>query len=312
MIKTNVQNLTIPEDFQGQRIDNFLFTRLKKIPKTHIYRILRKGEVRVNKKRIQPNYRLQAGDIVRIPPLEMSDKPVSLSPSEKIKSELGKKILFEDEQLLIINKPSGLPVHGGSQVKLGIIEILRNVFPQFPHLELAHRLDADTSGVLILAKKRSALRKIHELLRTGNIEKIYWTLTKGEWKSNELRVEVSLQKNILQSGERVVKVNPEGKESITEFSVLKNFSFASLMQAKLLTGRTHQIRVHAQYRKHFIAGDEKYGDKEFNKKMRALGLKRLFLHAYSIAFELDDKTIKVQAPLDEELKDCLDSCSVER
>lgn len=302
-----VQYVSIDPDFADQRIDNFLVTRLKGVPKSHIYRILRKGEVRVNKKRIDPSYRLQAGDQIRIPPIRLDTTQKPPVPSQNLATFLTQRILFEDQNLLIINKPSGIPVHGGSQVKLGLIEALRVIYPKLPHLELAHRLDSDTSGCLILAKKRSILRELHALLREGQVSKKYWALTKGHWKESELTVEASLQKNYLAGGERIVKVNKEGKSSLTVFSPLETFQQATLVEAILHTGRTHQIRVHSQYRHHPIAGDEKYGDKDFNKDMKQFGVKRLFLHAYSIEFILPStqQAIKVTADLDQDLADSL-------
>lgn len=308
MEKKPVQYLSISADFAGQRIDNFLMTHLKGVPRTHIYRILRKGEVRVNKKRIQPSYKLQDGDQVRLPPLQIEANPSPPKPGNQLTNYLTSRILYEDNHLLIINKPAGIPVHGGSQVKLGVVEALRCIYPKLPQLELAHRLDADTSGCLILAKKRSVLRELHELLRAKKVEKIYWTLTKGHWKEAELKVDAPLLKNQLSSGERIVRINPEGKPSLTFFYPLEDVGKTSLMKVSLETGRTHQIRVHAQYRGHPIAGDEKYGDKELNKELRKAGLTRLFLHAYSIRFTLPStgQEIKVTAPLDIELTQCLD------
>ncbi len=303
-----VQYLSITEDFAGQRIDNFLIARLKNVPKTHIYRILRKGEVRVNKKRAKPSYKLQAGDQVRLPPLQIDTASrVPPRPGNQLMSFLADRILYEDAGLLIINKPSGIPVHGGSSVKLGVVEALRCMYPKLPQLELAHRLDADTSGCLVLAKKRSILRELHELLRARKVKKVYWVLTKGHWKDSELRVDVPLLKNQLSSGERIVRVNQEGKSSVTVFRTLKTFAQTSLMEATLETGRTHQIRVHARHRGHPVAGDEKYGDKELNKQLREAGLRRLFLHAYLIHFVLPSsgQEIQVSAALDGELDACL-------
>lgn len=304
MSKTPVQYITIPPDFVEQRIDNFLVTRLKGVPKTHIYRILRKGEVRVNKKRIKQTYRLQAGDEVRLPPLELGEKIQPTTPSDQLIEFLKTRILYEDNHMLIINKPSGISVHGGSGVRLGLIEALRVMYPKLNQLELAHRLDRETSGCLIVAKKRSALRELHELQRAGQIKKIYKALTKGHWKKHALRVEESLLKNQLSSGERIVRVHTEGKPSITLFSPLIAYKYAELMEVLLETGRTHQIRVHAQFRGHPVAGDEKYGDKAFNKQMHQLGLKRLFLHAYSLEFTLPstNEFIQITAPLDDDLK----------
>jgi 23S rRNA pseudouridine955/2504/2580 synthase len=308
---SSVRYITIEPDFASQRIDNFLVTKLKGVPKTRIYRILRKGEVRVNKKRVQPSYRLQAGDEVRLPPMQLEVREVPEAPSHSLMEVLTSRILYEDKNLFIINKPSGIPVHGGSKVKIGIVEALRSMYPKLPHLELAHRLDADTSGCLVLAKKRGVLKEVHELLREGKVTKIYLALTKGQWKADQMRVDVPLQKNHLSSGERIVRVNKEGKSALTVFKTMQYFpnSKASLVEAALYTGRTHQIRVHAQYRGHPIAGDEKYGDREFSKEMRQHGLKRLFLHAKLIEFVLPStgQAIHVTAPLDEDLASCVKS-----
>ncbi|MCD6039921.1 MAG: rluC [Gammaproteobacteria bacterium] len=309
MQKSSVQYVSIQAGVAGQRIDNFLVARLKGVPKTHIYRILRKGEVRVNKKRTKPSYKLQEGDQIRLPPLQMSPDSVPPQPGPSLMAYLAERILYEDAHLLIINKPSGIPVHGGSQVKIGIVEALRCMYPKLPQLELVHRLDADTSGCLILSKKRSILRELHEMLRAKKIEKIYWALTQGHWKEAELTVDVPLLKNQISSGERIVRVNAEGKPSLTLFRVLKEFANTSLMEVKLETGRTHQIRVHAKYRGHAVAGDEKYGDKQLNRQMQEAGLRRLFLHAYSINFTLLSlgRQVRVSAPLDPDLATCLEA-----
>jgi 23S rRNA pseudouridine955/2504/2580 synthase len=303
MQKNQVYYIEIKEDLAGQRIDNFLLAQLKGVPKTHVYRILRKGEVRVNKKRVKPSYRLFAGDQVRVPPLTMSVEKPSRKPSQSLVDLLNSRILYEDDALLVINKPAGIAVHGGSDILLGVIEALRAIHPKWTKLELVHRLDRDTSGCLMLAKKRSMLRELHALLREGKIIKKYWTLTQGHWDKPLHRVEVSLQKNKCEGGERIVYVHPEGKPSATVFKTLQVFKEATLMEALLETGRTHQIRVHAQYAGHPVAGDEKYGDRAFNKMMRLYGVKRLFLHAYSLEFFLpsQEKTIQISAPLDEEL-----------
>ena len=282
--KQAVQHLVIDEAFAGQRIDNFLMARLKGVPRSRVYRMVRGGEVRVNKKRVGPFYRLQEKDSVRVPPVHLAEKGAAVPPSEKTQIFLADRILYEDEQLLIINKPSGMSVHGGSTVRVGIIEALRAMYPKSPQLELAHRLDADTSGCLVLAKKRSTLRELHALLREGKMRKIYWALTQGQWRLGESRVEVPLQKHHLKGGERLVKVDPEGKASLTVFKPQEFYTEATLVEVFLYTGRTHQIRVHAQYAEHPIAGDERYGDKDFNHFMQKKGLKRLFLHAKSIEF----------------------------
>jgi 23S rRNA pseudouridine955/2504/2580 synthase len=290
-----------------QRIDNFLVTQLRNVPKSHIYRLLRKGEVRVNKKRIKPSYRIQENDSIRIPPVQFTAQVKDYCPSDKLISLLKNSVLYEDEDLLIINKPSGIPVHGGSGIQGGVVNALRFIFPEMKFLELAHRLDRETSGCLILAKKRSVLKEIHELLREGKVTKIYQLLVLGCWPSEKTTVELSLLKNQIRSGERMVQVADEGKQSITHFKPLHYYSCATLLQANLDTGRTHQIRVHTSYYGHPVAGDEKYGDKAFNRLVTKLGCKRLFLHAIEVCFELDNgnKVISVQAELPKDLQKLL-------
>jgi 23S rRNA pseudouridine955/2504/2580 synthase len=303
LITQEVHYLIVDSAYAGQRIDNFLMARLKGVPKSRIYRMLR-GEVRVNKKRIEPSYRLQEKDSIRVPPIKMGEKAAKVPPSVQTQAFLESRILYEDAQLLVINKPSGMSVHGGSTVRVGIIEALKAKYPHLPQLELAHRLDSDTSGCLVLAKKRSVLRELHALLREGSMRKIYWALTEGQWKPAECRIEAPLQKYHLKGGERIVKVHPEGKASLTVFKPMEFYNKATLVEVYLYTGRTHQIRVHAQHVGHPIAGDEKYGDADFNQWMQKLGLKRLFLHAKSIEFTLpaSGKSVRVEAPLDEELQ----------
>lgn len=308
MNKSSLKILTITELQEGQRIDNFLLKQLKGVPKSHVYRILRKGEVRVNKKRIKPEYRLQVDDQVRIPPLHLEEKAAPAAPSESIKKLLDTCILFEDNHLLIINKPSGIAVHGGSGIMVGVIEALRAMRPHEPFLELAHRLDRETSGCLLLAKRPSTLKEVHELLREGHMEKRYLALVKGYWPKHLHFVDEPLKKFHLQSGERMVEVHPEGKSSVTEFKVMQRFASSTLIEAKPLTGRTHQIRVHATHAGHPIVGDDKYGDKPFNKELKAFGSNRLFLHAFSLSFTLPSNGQKVQvtAELSEELQKLLD------
>jgi 23S rRNA pseudouridine955/2504/2580 synthase len=302
--KSAVQHVVISADYEGQRIDNFLITRLHGLPKSRIYRLLRKGEVRVNSKRITPFYRLKAEDKVRLPPVFLQERAEQAPPSKTTAALLAGRILYEDEDLLIINKPSGMSVHVGSTVRMGVIEAMRHMYPKLVHLELAHRLDSETSGCLILAKKRRVLRELHELMRAGEITKLYWTLTQGKWKKSELLVDLPLHKHYEDGGKHVVKVDQKGKSAMTAFRSLKIFKQAALMEAKLFTGRTHQIRVHAQSQGHPIAGDDRYGDSEFNKFTRERGLKRMFLHARSIDFILPSGTqrITVVAPLDPELE----------
>lgn len=304
-----VQYVTIDGDIAGQRIDNFLITLLKTVPKSRIYRILRKGEVRVNKKRAAASYRLAEGDQVRIPPVRLDEKAKAIAPSQTTIDKLLERVLYEDDNLLILNKPAGMSVHGGSTVRIGIVEALRHALPNLKHLELAHRLDADTSGVLILAKRKPVLREIHELLRSGKIKKNYVALTKGKWSKRELQVELPLQKNNLSSGKYMVQVSRLGKEALTIFKPLKLFAAASLMEVALHTGRTHQIRVHAMHQGHPVAGDDRYGDPQFNKLLHQYGLRRMFLHARDIQFVLPstEQIINVTAPLDADLQKCLEA-----
>ncbi|MEK6747663.1 MAG: 23S rRNA pseudouridine(955/2504/2580) synthase RluC [Pseudomonadota bacterium] len=300
--------LTISSEYTGQRLDNFLITLLKGVPKSHIYRILRKGEVRVNKGRVQAAYRLQEGDVVRIPPLRLAEPTATPSVHNKQLQDLEQRILYEDEQVIVVDKPAGMAVHGGSGISYGMIEALRQMRPQCQALELVHRLDRDTSGCLLLAKKRSALKSLHEQMREGKTTKIYLALVKGAWRGEARKIEVALRKNTLQSGERMVRVDHvEGKAATTLFSPEAVYARASLVRATLYTGRTHQIRVHAQHMGRPVAGDPKYGDAPFNKEMKTHGLKRLFLHAHILGFHLPGvaKQIIVTAPLAEELRQVL-------
>jgi 23S rRNA pseudouridine955/2504/2580 synthase len=279
--------LTISADHAGQRIDNFLHTHLKGVPRSHIYRILRTGEVRINKGRIKPTYRLMAGDVLRLPPLQY--QPINPNvPSANSQKALANAILYEDAHLLIINKPAGMAVHGGSGINGGVIEALRVLYPNAPYLELVHRLDRETSGCLMIAKKRSMLRRLHDLLRHGGIHKQYLALVQGHWNPHLSRVEAPLRKNILQSGERIVRVSAKGKSAISQFSIVQQFTTTTLLRVQPLTGRTHQIRVHAAHQGHPIAGDSKYGDDTFNKQMRHDSLKRLFLHAEKLDIDLPE------------------------
>ncbi len=305
--RTGVRFVSISDDQAGQRIDNFLLARLKGAPKSLIYRILRKGEVRVNKGRIKPPYKLQAGDKVRIPPITLSNKPTT-APSHSSLDVIAENILYEDKRLLVLNKPSGFAVHGGSGLSYGVIEALRALFPDAPYLELVHRLDRDTSGCLLIAKKRSMLRFLHEQLREHRLQKHYLALVKGLWQGGRQTINAPLRKNTLRSGERMVRVDETGKVAISHFSPRATSALASLMEVELETGRTHQIRVHARHSGHPIAGDEKYGDADFNQQMRGYGLKRLFLHASKISFALspDSKeVIEVEAPLEASLQNIL-------
>jgi 23S rRNA pseudouridine955/2504/2580 synthase len=300
----------VPVDAEraGQRIDNFLLVNLKGVPRSRIYRMLRKGEVRVNKGRVKACYRLQAGDAVRIPPLYQAQPAPAGRPSTRALESLEQGILFEDQGLLVLNKPSGMAVHGGSGLSYGVIEALRGLRPQAPYLELVHRLDRDTSGCLIIAKRRSVLRELHRLLRGDGLDKRYLTLVKGHWQGGERRVDVPLLKNTLRSGERIVTVDAEGKPSVSLFRPHTLYTRASLMEVRLLTGRTHQIRVHGTAEGFPIAGDEKYGDTAFNRKLKEqTGLRRLFLHAHSVAFELPGvaQSYRITASLGKDLETVL-------
>ncbi|EMF0916339.1 MULTISPECIES: 23S rRNA pseudouridine(955/2504/2580) synthase RluC [Providencia] len=306
--QNQVQFIDISDDEAGQRIDNFLLAKLKGVPKSMIYRIIRKGEVRVNKGRIKPEYKLIAGDQVRVPPVRVAEReeaPVS-AKLDKV-SALADCILYEDDAILVINKPSGTAVHGGSGLSFGVIEGLRALRPEARFLELVHRLDRDTSGILLVAKKRSALRALHEQLRLKQMQKDYLALVRGHWQSHTKVIQAPLLKNILQSGERVVRVSPEGKPSETRFKVEERFDNATLVKASPVTGRTHQIRVHTLHAGHPIAFDNRYGDKQFDSQLADTGLKRLFLHASALKF-IHPKTgeeMRLQAPLDKELNQCL-------
>ena len=299
---THVRMVTIGENNDGQRIDNFLLSTLKGVPRSWVYRVLRRGEVRVNKGRCKPERRLCCGDIVRIPPVRQSEKKTGRVADGLIKT-IEHAILYEDKSLLIIDKPAGVAVHGGSGLSHGVIEILRASRPEAPFLELAHRLDRETSGCLMLAKKRSALRRLQELQRQGDVEKRYLALLSGHIRKKRWRADLPLQKNTLKSGERVVRVDPQGKPAVTNFSVVRVFPDATLVEAELETGRTHQIRVHAAAGGHPILGDPKYCDDETNRELRKLGLRRLFLHAASLRFAWpgEQGEFQIQAPLPEEL-----------
>lgn len=297
-----VKMLEITEHHAGQRIDNFLLTYLKGVPKSRVYRILRKGEVRVNRSRIKADYRLQAGDQVRIPPIRVAEREVPAGPSPRLQQLLESSIIFEDDNMLVINKPAGLAVHGGSGVSLGLIESLRAARPDQPFLELVHRLDRETSGCLMVAKKRSALRHLQEEMRAGRVKKVYLALVCGRWPKGMKRVDVPLRKNELKSGERVVRVDGEGKPSVTHFAVQQRFDRYTLLEATLETGRTHQIRVHSQFAGCPLAGDDKYGDEACNRQLRQLGLKRMFLHAQKLQLQSPSgQKLGIEAPIPDEL-----------
>lgn len=307
-----VQLLTINDEEAGQRIDNFLLRLCKGVPKSHLYRVLRSGEVRVNKGRIDQTYRLQAGDVVRIPPLRLAEKTASIAPGAEF------EILLEDNNLLVINKPAGVAVHGGSGVSYGVIEQLRAARPQIKFLELVHRLDRDTSGILLLAKKRAALTHLHEQIRQGQIDKRYLVLVKGNWAHQRQHIKLPLFKYTTAEGERRVRVQADGAASHTIFNLLRKYGDFALLEAELKTGRTHQIRVHLAASGFAIAGDDKYGDFALNRALLkaeaqedgARGvLKRMFLHAYQITFTHPEsqQSITLRAPLPPECERFLKS-----
>jgi 23S rRNA pseudouridine955/2504/2580 synthase len=309
---SRVSTVEVDGDFVGQRIDNFLIGLLKGVPRSRIYRIVRKGEVRVNRKRVQAQYKLQLGDQIRVPPIRVHRTEDAAAPiiSTRLRQSLQHAVLYEDEALLVIDKPSGLAVHGGSGLNLGLIEALR-VIRSDPGLELMHRLDRETSGCLLITKKRAALRQLHDDLRQGRINKIYTALAVGKWPARFEEIRVPLLKNHLKSGERMIVVSRDGKPCHTRFRILRRFPQATLLEAIPVTGRTHQIRVHARFAGCPLAGDEKYGDDATNKQFKALGLGRLFLHASRLGFvsPATGGAVEVEAPLSRNLANTLANLS---
>lgn len=311
-VSGGVKQALVPEDRDGQRLDNFLLGHLKGAPRSLIYKIIRSGQVRINGKRAKPDSRLAGGDEVRIPPVRLEEPGEAKPPPKGMLDRLAASIVFEDKALLALNKPSGIATHGGSGISFGVIEGLRALRPGEP-LELVHRLDRDTSGVLVLAKKRSALLELQALMREGDEdegpEKRYLTLLVGKMPSGTMTVDAPLQKSVLQGGERMVRVDPSGKASVSHFKLLERRGGHSFCEVRIETGRTHQIRVHAAHLGHPVAGDEKYGEREANKRLaEQAGLKRLFLHAASMQFALENgsKPYFITAPLADDLRAVLD------
>jgi len=296
-----VRLVEIDAQHAGQRLDNYLVAALKGVPRSRIYRIVRTGEVRVNGGRAKPSTRLEAGDRVRIPPVRVSEGAPPVSTEGR--GWLLERILYEDDTILALDKPSGLSVHAGSGVSSGVIEILRALRTDLPYLELAHRLDRETSGCLLLAKDRHTLTRLHAALRDGGIEKRYLALVQGSWRGGARRVRVAL----VRDGAGVA-ADDAGREAESVFTPQERFADSTLVEVELLTGRTHQARVHAAHIHHPIAGDDKYGDRPFNRAMRKLGLKRLFLHATSLRFLHPQRevTMLLEAPLPDELNHVLD------
>ncbi|UQG60202.1 23S rRNA pseudouridine(955/2504/2580) synthase RluC [Marinobacter sp. M3C] len=296
--------VTVDEDNDGQRLDNFLMAQLRGVPRSIIYRIVRKGEVRINKGRVKPDTRVKTGDQVRIPPVVRKEKVPQAAPGDRVQAVIEAAVVFENEQLLVVNKPSGIAVHGGSGLSFGLIEVLRAGRPQARFLELVHRLDRDTSGLVMVAKKRSALRYLQDELRHRHIRKHYHALVSGDWPAGMGKVAQPLLRYEMPNGERRVKVDSSGKESLTLFRCLERYDGYSLVEASPVTGRTHQIRVHAAFAGHPIAGDDKYMDDASLKAFRALGGSRLMLHARALELSLppdsdgQSPALKLEAPYD--------------
>jgi 23S rRNA pseudouridine955/2504/2580 synthase len=308
-----VRHREIDAERAGQRLDNYLLGELKGVPRSHVYRLIRSGQVRVNSGRTNPSYRLQAGDKVRVPPVGVRSAERPAATPDRL-DWLGERIIYEDARILVLDKPAGLAVHGGSGVSLGCIEALRLLKPECKDLELAHRLDRDTSGCLLLAKRRSALRVLHELLREGQVDKRYLTLVKGRWPEGETKIAAPLVTHRV-GGEARVKVDESGKEARSAFRLIDRYGrTASLLEVSIDTGRTHQIRVHALHAGHPVAGDERYGDRDFDEYLKSFGLKRMFLHAHSLSFDWPDtgEPFSASAPLPDDLKAVLTALETKR
>ena len=300
-------HVAIDESASGQRVDNFLAHHLKGVPRSRMYRLLRRGEVRVNRGRVRPDYRLAPGDIVRVPPVWMADAQPRQTPTRERRRAIERSILHEDDGLIVLNKPAGWAVHGGSGVDFGVIETLRAIRSGAGRIELVHRIDRDTSGCLLVAKRRRVLASLHEALRKGQVHKRYLALTRGNFGSRRRRSDLPLLREQRRTGERIVRVHADGKPSLTSFVPVDVGDVASVVMVQPRTGRTHQIRVHAAELRMPLAGDEKYGDHSFNRLMRSYGLKRLFLHAASMSIRTGDERLEFEAPLAPELVTVLES-----
>jgi len=312
LVLQRVSQLVAESGDDGQRIDNFLMRVLKDVPRSLVYRILRTGEVRVNGGRAKPEHRLREGDRIRVPPIAVKPREPTAAPSKSLREFIASSIIHDDRDLLVVNKPVGVAVHGGSGLSHGVIETLRAIHPELKELELVHRLDRDTSGCLLIAKRRAALRELHRALREREMEKHYRALLVGKWPYGRKTIDLPLKTNMKQGGERVVRVHSDGQHAESTFDPLKHFGkLATFMDVRIGTGRTHQIRVHSAHAGHPIAGDEKYGDRERDADLKPFGLKRMFLHAHSLAFERPGsaETFSVTAPLPDELQAVLDRLS---
>lgn len=303
-----VTYIEITDANDGQRLDNFLLTRLKGVPKSHLYQLIRKGEIRLNKKRVKPSDRLSTHDILRLAPIRVAERDKPLPISDNMRQVIKASVLFENNHLIIVNKPAGLAVHGGSGVSSGLIEQARQVWPEVKNLELVHRLDKETSGCLLLAKKPSVLKALQQLFIHDALEKIYLALVNGYWPAKLKLLNAPLRKHILQSGERMVKVQSDGKPAETHVRVKQRLAACTLLEITLKTGRTHQIRVHTQHAGHPVLGDGKYGDTLSNDALVKQGLKRMFLHAYTLSFQdpVTGEHIEVTAPLDNAWQEALE------
>jgi 23S rRNA pseudouridine955/2504/2580 synthase len=307
--KSAVERRTITADEAGQRIDNFLMRHFKTVPRSRVYRLLRKGEVRVNRKRVDAEYRIAAGDEVRLPPVRIDADAKPGRPSTSLLELIEKAVIFQDKHLLVLDKPAGVAVHGGSGMSFGVIEALRASRPR-ETLELVHRLDRDTSGCLLVARDRATLTALHALIRNGGMHKTYLALVSGSWQLGTKRIDAPLATDNRQHGERHVRVAVAGKDSVSVFKPVQFFGpLATLMEVDIPTGRTHQIRVHASFAGHPLLGDDKYGDRERNSELKHHGLKRTFLHAQAVAFEWPGTGMPfhVSAPLPAELSALLDA-----
>ncbi len=306
-VRTEVQHFEVSAEEAGQRLDNYVHKLLAGVPRSRVYRVIRKGEVRVNGRRAGPETRLRPQDRIRIPPVRMVPRAEPGKPPAQLCASVAKAIIFEDKRLLVLDKPAGLAVHGGSGLSFGLIEALRTLRPQ-ESLELVHRLDRDTSGCLLVARDRGTLRSLHALLREDGFEKRYLALVRGKWELGAKRIDVPLRTDTRVGGERTVRAASSGKPSVSEFRPVQFFGrAATLVEVVLRTGRTHQIRVHAQHAAHPVAGDDKYGDAVFNEQLRELGLRRMFLHAHSVSFAWPHGgEFSVSTPLPAELAAVLD------
>ncbi|HEY9111377.1 MAG TPA: RluA family pseudouridine synthase [Rhodanobacteraceae bacterium] len=302
---SSVRTVEVGPERDGQRVDNCLAALLKGVPKTHIYRLLRTGQVRVNGKRAKPDTRLAAGDQLRVPPVRTAERAEPGAASAAMLDEIRQAVIFEDRDFLVLDKPAGIASHGGSGIAFGAIELLRAARPK-DHLELVHRLDRDTSGVLVFARSRRGLIGAQDLIRSGETKKQYLCLMSGTLHRARFDVNAPLRKSVLAGGERMVRVDDDGKPALTFFREIERYPGASLVEATLATGRTHQIRVHAAHAGYPLAGDPKYGEREANKRFRGLGLKRMFLHAARFEFELGERAYSFSAPLPDDLRAVLD------